>query len=187
MQVPTGSGLYFMAPAVSYLRECPGHDCKVIDDLSQGDAVTLLNSRGNWWRVRSERTGHIGWVPAAQVAQAFPKLAKPAAVLSQKSYLFVGASNLNLYSLPLASSPVVKVLHGNNKMEKLSEAGSGWVKVRDSLSGTEGWTLGRYLKESPVPPQSLMDPKRKKWEKKPVKRPKKKIPSEPEPLKPEAM
>jgi uncharacterized protein YgiM (DUF1202 family) len=180
--------MYYIAPVVSYLRECPRHDCKVIDDLSQGDAVAFFNSTGYWWQVRSERTGHIGWVPAAQVVPAFPGPAKPAAAISRMSYLFVGASELNLYSLPLTSSPVVKVLHLNNKMEKISEAGTGWVKVRDSLSGAEGWTLSRYLKESPVPPQSLMDPKRKKFKKKPVKRgPKKETPSEHEPLKPEAM
>jgi hypothetical protein len=44
-QVPTGSGIYYVAPVVSYLRECPGYDCKVIDELSQGDAVTSEGSK----------------------------------------------------------------------------------------------------------------------------------------------
>lgn len=126
--------------------------------------------------------------PAAQVAQASPGPVNPAAAVSRKSYLFVAASSLNLYSLPLASSPLVKVLHGNDKVEKLSESGSGWFKVRHLLSGAEGWTLGRYFKEAPIPPQSLIVPKPKKMKKKPImKRPKEEAPSEPGPLRPEAM
>ncbi len=124
----------------------------------------------------------------APAAQASPGPFKPAATVSRKNYLFVAASSLNLYSLPLASSSLVKVLHGNDKVEKIAESSSGWFKVRHLLSGAEGWSLGRYFKETPIPPQSLIVPKPKKGKKKPVmKRPKEEAPSEPEPLRPEAM
>ncbi|MHB8067225.1 MAG: SH3 domain-containing protein [Desulfobaccales bacterium] len=232
---------YYSTPVITYLKECPGHDCKAVGELYRGDQVEQLEVKEDWWRVRVTRSHLQGWLPRGLLSSEpvpmenyyvavdslelrecpspdcpfrkillkgdrLEKIAEneqgwlrvlvekdatigwvPLAQLSdrptqpplkpepeEKAFLYTAAANVNLYSLPLFSSKIVKTLPLNEKVEKLVQHGKDWFKVRHLLSGAEGWAAARDLKESRVtaePPK----PKRK-FRKKPA--PKK--PSQPE-------
>lgn len=250
-QKETRPAVYYITPVVTYLKECPGYDCKVVGELYRADRVEQLEVKDNWWRVRLaggtltgwlqpellsptpvtpenfyvaanslelrecpspdcpfrkillkgdkvqkidqndqgwlrvlvEKDASIGWIPVGQVTD---RAEKPAAKPDQpveKAYLFAATASVNLYSLPLFSSKIVKSLPLNEKVEILVLHGKDWFKVRHLNSGAEGWAAAKDLKSAPVdaePPKP-----KKKFRKKPA--PKK--PSQPDeaPLEPEAM
>lgn len=248
-QVETKPSVYYVTPVITYLKECPGYDCKVVGELYRADRVEQLEVKENWWRVRLdkgtltgwlqaellnptpieaayyyvaadslelrecpspdcpfrkillkgdrvqkidandqgwlrvlvEKDAGIGWVPAAQVSdQAVKPESKPA---PEKEYYFAAGATVNLYSLPLFSSKVVKSLPLNEKVEVLVHHGKDWFKVRHLASGAEGWAAAKDLKTSPVaaePPKP-----RKKFRRKPA--PKQPPPPEAAPPEPEAM
>jgi len=241
--------VYYTTPVVTYLKECPGYDCKAVGELHRGDQVEQLEVKDDWWRVRAtrsnlkgwlsrellspepvpvenyyvaagslelrecpspdcpfrkillkgdrlekiaendqgwlrvlvEKDGSIGWVPLAQLSErpAQPPL-KPEA--EEKAFLYTAAAAVNLYSLPLFSSKLLKTMPLNEKVEVLVHHGKDWIKVRHQASGAEGWAAARDLKESPVVAESPK-PKRK-FRRKPA--PPKPKPEE-APLEPEAM
>lgn len=239
--------VYYVTPIITYLKECPGYDCKVVGELYQADQVEQVEVKDNWWRVRAlrsnlmgwlqpellsptvitpeifyvavdslelrecpspdcpfrkillkgdrvqriarndhgwyrvlvEKDASIGWVPVELVTE---KAEKPAVKPVEKSYLFAAAASINLYSLPLFSSKIVKAVPLNEKVEILVQHGKDWFKVRHLASGAEGWAAARDLKTEPVtaePPKP-----KKKFRKKPA--PPKPQPGE-APPEPEAM
>jgi uncharacterized protein YgiM (DUF1202 family) len=240
--------VYYVTPVITYLKDCPGYDCKVVGELYRADRVEQVEVKDNWWRVRLaggtlagwlqpellsptpvaaayfyvtadslelrecpspdcpfrkillkgdrvqkidendqgwlrvmvEKDATIGWILAAQVSdQASKPEAKPA---PEKEYYYTAGATVNLYSLPLFSSKVVKSLPLNEKVEKLVQHGQDWFKVRHPGSGAEGWAATKDLKTSPV----TTEPKpKKKFRKKPA--PKKPPQPEEAPLEPEAM
>ncbi len=248
--IETKPPAYYATPVITYLKECPGYDCKVVGELYRGDQVEQLEVKGDWWRVRAtrsnfkgwlqpellspgpvplenyyvavdslelrecpspdcpfrkillkgdrvekiaendqgwlrvlvEKDASIGWVPLDQVSERPEQPAiKPEP--EEKAFLYTAAASVNLHSLPLFSSKVVKALPLNEKVEKLAQHGKDWFKVRHLSSGAEGWAAARDLKDSPVAAQP---PKpKKKFRKKPT--PSKPPQPEEAPLEPEAM
>jgi len=247
--VATKPSVYYVTPVITYLKDCPGYDCKVVGELYRADRVEQLEVKDQWWRVRLdkgtlsgwlqaellsttpveaayfyvaadslelrecpspdcpfrkillkgdrvqkiaendqgwlrvlvEKDAGIGWILAAQVSDQAPKPEpKPAA---EKEYYYIAAATVNLYSLPLFSSKVVKSLPLNEKVEKLVQHGQDWFKVRHPASGAEGWAAAKDLKTSPVtaePPKP-----KKKFRRKPAAKPLPQV--EEAPLEPEAM
>lgn len=245
--IETKPSVYYVTPVITYLKECPGYDCKVVGELHRADQVEQLEAKDNWWRVQAKRGGltgwlqpellspnpvtpeifyvaanslelrecpspdcpfrkilfkgdrlqkiaendqgwlrvlvekdaSIGWIPAALLTD---KAEKPAAKpVEEKSYLYAAGANVNLYSLPLFSSKILKTVPLNEKLEKLVQHGKDWFKVRHQDSGAEGWVAARDLKTSPV---AKAPPKKKKRFRKKAAPPKS---PEEAPLEPEAM
>ena len=110
------------------------------------------------------------------------------AIQPSAGLLFVAPATLDLHSLPLISSPTLKVLNRNDKVEKLYESGPSWLKVRHPDSGAEGWTLARFLSETAVSPEPPLTHRKKKPKKDPAKKkPHKETPPKPERAGPEVM
>jgi len=173
---------YYVAVDSVELRECPSPDCPFRKILLKGDRVEKIaeNDQG-WLRVLVEKDASIGWIPLAQLSER-PEQPAIKTEAEEKAYLYAAATTIDLHSLPLFSSKVVKSLPLNEKVEVLVQHGKDWFKVRHLLSGAEGWAAARDLKDAPViaePPK----PKRK-FRKKPA--PPKPQPAE-APLEPEAM
>jgi uncharacterized protein YgiM (DUF1202 family) len=156
--------VYYVREEVT-LRDCPGHDCPGHKLLSRGEEVQKIIDNGKgWWRVLVAKDKSMGWVPANQVSATPESLAAPSG-LEKKGSWFVGPETLELHALPLGDSQVVKVVSRNDQVEKLSEPGGQWLKVRHPKSGAEGWTKTSYLKDAPVVAEEA-PPKRKKAKKK---------------------
>ncbi|MFZ5452738.1 MAG: SH3 domain-containing protein [Thermodesulfobacteriota bacterium] len=238
-KVETNPAVYYVTPVITYLKECPGYDCKVVGELYRADRLERLEVKGDWWRMRLaggtltgwlqrellsaqpvaavyyyvaadslelrdcpspdcpfgkillkgdrvqkidsndqgwlrvlvEKDASLGWIPGDQVSDQVQKAeVKPA---PEKAYYYAAAATVSLHSLPLFSSPIVKSLPLNAKLEKLAQHGQDWFKVRHPASGAEGWIAAKDLKDSPVTQKPA--PKKKRRFKK------KAVPSQPKP------
>lgn len=169
------------------LRDDPQEDVLSRQILHRGDQVRkLADNQQGWWRVLVDKDKSLGWLPAGTVGDSPPpagvreSAAKPfgqdgrgpgaAPPPAAKAHRFVTAASLELHLLPLTSSPVVKVLKFNEKVEILAASGPDWRKVKYPQTGAQGWALARFLSDSPGKAPKSLAPKRKKAPKK-VKRP----------------
>lgn len=173
---------YYITPHAVPLRDSPGRDAAFRKMLAYGDKVQKIAEHNGWWRVLAEKDKSLGWVPAKSVSATPPgqetvgqkagqdaaksgeASAPPPAVKPSRYY--VAAASLNLHILPLQSSQVVKVLKINDQVEKISQAGAQWLKVRYVDSGAEGWAQAQYLKDSPVTAKTQIIPERRRTPKK---------------------
>jgi uncharacterized protein YgiM (DUF1202 family) len=160
---PVPVATYYAAQSGLPLRDFPGTDGPSRKRLAQGDELLQIDQdeRG-WTRVIVAKDKGIGWVETAALSpvapapiEAAPQVKKP----EGKAILFVAVPTLNLRSLPLASSEVVRVLKLNEQVEKLATHQRDWLKVRYPETGSEGWAASRFLKDSPV--QEKVRPARK--------------------------
>ena len=160
---PVAVSYYYVAAASLELRECPRPDCPFQKILMKGDRVQKIEDNGQgWFRVMAEKDASIGWVPVDQLSEKAQKAeVKPP---PEKAYYYAAAATVNLHSLPLFSSTIVKSVPLNAKVEKLAQHGKDWFKVRHPASGAEGWVAAKDLKDSPVAakkPRLKRKPKRK--------------------------
>lgn len=166
---------YYIIDSSVPLRNSPRQDVMSRNLLDFGDTVKKIAENDGWWRVLVEKDKAIGWVPATVVSEKPPEppgvekpkipeevktdATQPAAKLS---YYYVAAGSLNLYIIPTIPSQVVKILKLNDKVEKISQAGSEWLKVRYLDTGAEGWAQAYCLKRSPVTDKNqIVTPKTK--------------------------
>jgi uncharacterized protein YgiM (DUF1202 family) len=178
--------VYYIREQVT-LRDCPSNDCPGHKLLFPGDEVQKISDDGKgWWRVLAAKDKSMGWMPTNQISD---RPESPAAPLEpeRKSILFVGPPTLDLHALPLNDSQVVKVVDRNDQVEKLSESGGQWLKVRHPKSGAEGWTRTDYLKDSPVVAEEPPTKRKKANKKAAAKKSKEEASHEAPVLKPEPM
>jgi uncharacterized protein YgiM (DUF1202 family) len=143
---------YYAAQAGLPLRDCPGTDCPFRKRLEQGEELWEIDhdERG-WVKVIVVKDKAIGWVDAEMLSLVQIVAAPPVKKPESTVILFVAVPQLNLRSLPLTSSEVVRVLRLNEQVEQLAAHKRDWLKVRYPETGSEGWVASRYLKDSPVP------------------------------------
>jgi SH3-like domain-containing protein len=182
--VPIRLEIYYLQVDEAPLRNEPHEEVLSRQILRRGDQVRKLSeNQQGWWRVLVENDKSIGWLPAAAVA-AQPPTERPSGAAGKspgqadagigpvkkqapKNTYFVAVAAMDLHLLPLLSSPVVKVLKFNEKVERVSQSGSAWLKVRYPETGAQGWALSRFLAESPVKAPKTFFPKKKKTPPKP--------------------
>jgi uncharacterized protein YgiM (DUF1202 family) len=163
--VPIPIGTYYVQASEVPLRPEPQQEIISRLILRRGAQVRKLAENGHgWWRVLVEKDESLGWLPAAMLAGSPPKETRfgvadkpgeagadatvPSSRFLPKQY-YVAATTLELHLLPLFSSPVVKVLQFNDKIEEVYQSGSQWLKVKYPETGVQGWTQASYLSESP--------------------------------------
>ena len=193
---------YVQAPEVP-LRPEPHQEIISRLVLHRGEEVRKLseNDQG-WWRVLVEKDKSLGWLPAATLASSPPPETsasvtdRPSQAGAQvtsssrplpKQY-FVATATLELHLVPLVSSPVVKVLQFNDKIEEVYQSDPKWLKVKYPETGVQGWTQASYLSEAPGKTPQPVSTKKKKAPSK-TRRPKSKgkPAGQPQDLEPEIM
>jgi hypothetical protein len=189
---PIISQNYYITVSDLPLRNSPQQDVISRNLLDYGDTVKKIAGNDGWWRILVEKDKSIGWIPATMASETPPEplgVEKPKIPASDKndkgspatqpapqlSYYFVAAGSLNLYLIPFIPSQVVKVLKLNDKVEKISQSGYDWLKIRYLDTGAEGWALAHLLKGSPVTdknqvvtPEKKSPKKGKKFKSKPL-------------------
>jgi uncharacterized protein YgiM (DUF1202 family) len=196
-QVPIHHATYYVQVNKIPLREAPQEEVMSRHVLQRGDKVRKISeNQQGWWRVLVDKDKSLGWVPAAAVSLQTPEKAPTVEVVKTddplrpvpKHSYYVATTSLKLHLLPLVSSQVVKVLKFNNKVEKVSQSGNEWLKVRYLETGAQGWALARYLSNSPAKAPKTFTRKRKRVRKRPKDlRPEKEKITVPEKLDPEVM
>jgi uncharacterized protein YgiM (DUF1202 family) len=138
------SPIYVVAAANALLRDNPSPDSAILTQLQRSDQVEFLDNNGyGWWKVRSLRTGVIGWM-TADLLKALPPASGQSAAVGP-GYYYVNTSTMDLHSLPLYSSPVTGSVKFNDRVEKLGDSPGGWTKIRNPKDSRAGWLPSRYL------------------------------------------
>jgi uncharacterized protein YgiM (DUF1202 family) len=193
--VPIPTKIYSVQPAEVPLRDTPQKEGVSRQVLKRGDKVRKLSeNQQGWWWVLVEKDESLGWLPATTLAEQAPGAA-PAEQAAGESLasaappptLYVAVANLDLHLLPLVDSQVVKVLKFNNKVERIAQSGSDWLKVRYPETGAEGWAQSPALTESPLPAPKVFPPKKKRPLTRPQFTPAETETPQPEEIEPEAM
>jgi uncharacterized protein YgiM (DUF1202 family) len=187
------------------LRDSPSQDVVSRSQLARGDRIQKLVERDGWWRVLVEKDRSMGWIPAdsaSEIPNAHSAAASAAGVVldrsdqavppakpaSESGQLFVAAENVNLYLIPFNDAKVVKELRINDKVVKISQSGSEWIKVRYLETGAEGWALVRHFKDTPVKVKAQIVTEKERAQKKSQgKKPPASDPFKSETLEPEGM
>jgi uncharacterized protein YgiM (DUF1202 family) len=145
---PVPMNYYYVSPDTVSLRECPGEECPALQLLYRGDEVQQVekNDRG-WRRVLVIKGRSLGWLPEQALVERLtltqPKIASP-------NYYYVAVNRLKLRQHPLNSANVIKTLEFNDQLLKVAETTTGWLKVRQTKSGAQGWVENRHLKSLPL-------------------------------------
>ena len=162
---PIPTPTYFVQVGKVRLQDAPQKNASSPEVLSQGDKVRKLSeNQEGWLMVLAEKDRGLGWIPASAVAEQPPATAPPLRAAgpagqsaargtgsippASKQLYYVATDNLNLHSLPLVSSQVVNTLQFNDRVEKISQSDSQWIKVRNPANGAQGWAQGMFLADS---------------------------------------
>lgn len=140
-QVPQKRSLktqFYIIPEITYLRESPGYEEKVLTQLHRGDQVIVMEDNdSSWWRVQKVPEGQIGWVQKVLLtSQVIPG-----------SFYYVNLDNLPLLNLPSKDGLTVQSLSRGDQVSRLEENSLGWCYVQLVDSGMKGWVPASALTE----------------------------------------
>ena len=146
--------MYVVEAEAALLRDYPSPDSGILTRLDHSDQVEYLDANASgWWKVRSLRTGVVGWMTSDLLAAAPPKL--PLSIPTKTEYYYVNTPSIDLRVIPLHSSATTGTVQLNDRVEKLGSSPAGWTKVRNPRNGHKGWLPTRYLSaklvSSPAP------------------------------------
>jgi uncharacterized protein YgiM (DUF1202 family) len=162
---PIPTAIYSVQANKVRLQDSPLKNAPSPEVLNRGDQVRKLSeNQEGWWMVLDEKDKSLGWLPATAVSGLKPETASSTQAAAPsgessakvaastppapKRLYYVATTNLNLHSLPLVSSQVVNTLKFNDRVEKIDQSDSRWIKVRYPVTGAQGWTQGTFLAES---------------------------------------
>ncbi len=118
------------------LREGPGLSYPAIDQIKEGQALTVVEEQGEWIYVAAEK--NKGWVPSWQTTTNNKQsdTSKIKVAISQ-------VNGLNVRSQPSTSAPVVKQLFTGDEVyiEKIEK---NWAKVTNH-NEVNGWVSTDYV------------------------------------------
>jgi hypothetical protein len=152
--------LYVVASEAALLRDNPAPDSGILARLHNLDKVEYLDSNASgWWKVRSQRTGTVGWMTADLLTPASP--AAPPAAPAKPVYSYANRP-FDLRSIPLYAAAASGSVQLNDPVEKLGSSPEGWSKVRNPRNGSRGWLPTHYLSSDIVcnPPRAYTPKKR---------------------------
>jgi uncharacterized protein YgiM (DUF1202 family) len=138
----TKPAAYYATPVITYLKDCPGYDCRVVGALYRGDEVEQLEAKDGWWRVRTKRSNLLGWLR--------PELLSPEPVPLDNYY--VAVDSLELRECPSPDCPFRKILLRGDRLEKIAENDQGWIRVLVEKDAGIGWVPLAQLSDRPEQP-----------------------------------
>lgn len=137
------------------LRTAPNLDSQVLRTLPDGATFTLVESSGEWIRVRTENDQE-GWLYSPFVRLDPPRAAGAAAPatprrLPSDAWSGVTLESLNLRTGPSTANPRIVLLPPRMRLEILEQR-EDWLRVR--ADGSEGWVSGEYVRVTDQPVQA---------------------------------
>lgn len=128
---------FYVTPEITYLRDSPGYESNVLGQLYRGDQVARLDeSKPGWWRVRSQRSGQVGWIQEELLA------AEPVAI----NYYYAKETT-PLRECPREDCASLQLLYRGDQIQKVEENDQGWWRVLVAQDRTLGWVPGAVLTE----------------------------------------
>jgi uncharacterized protein YgiM (DUF1202 family) len=137
-EVKPPAGPFFATPEISYLRDTPGYEGKVLGPLYKGDKVVRLDvGESVWWRVELQRSGEQGWVRS--------ELLSPDPVATV--FYFVKEDTLPLRECPRPDCTRLQVLFRGDQVQRVEAGDHGWWRVLVITSRSLGWLPAAALAE----------------------------------------
>jgi hypothetical protein len=136
--------LLYSIPAISYLRETPQYDSKVVSELYTADQVKLLNKSDGWWQVQSLRNEKIGWTQRDLLSEA-PIIAKE---------YYITADGVPLRDAPHEDITSRNFLSMGEQVQKLEQKGDWW-RVLVMKDKAIGWIPATMASETQPKPSGL--------------------------------
>lgn len=131
-------GPFFVTPEISYLRETPGYEGKVLGPLYKGDKVVRLDVGDSvWWRVELQRSGEQGWVRSELLSS------DPVATV----FYYVKEDTLPLLECPRRGCTPLQMLFRGDQVQRVEAGGQGWWRVLVITSRSLGWVPAAALAE----------------------------------------
>jgi uncharacterized protein YgiM (DUF1202 family) len=129
---------FYVIPEITYLRESPGYEEKVLTQLYRGDRVIIMeDSDSTWGRVQQVPDGQIGWVQKVLLTS----------VAIPSSFYYVNQDGLPLLSCPRNDCLTIQSLSRGDRVSRLEENSQGWCHVQLMESGIRGWLPASALTE----------------------------------------
>jgi len=122
-----------VATEVLKLREEPSTSAKVLAKLTEGTQLTILDSKGIWYKV--DYKGTIGWVSGEYVSISKEDTLQEGTVTTEV---------LNVRKEPSTESDKVTKLYKGDTVKLLDYSGS-WYKIK-TPEGETGWVCDDYIK-----------------------------------------
>lgn len=120
------------------LRTGPGSGYQIVQRMSHGSLVDVLESKGGWSRVRHQANGAEGW--------AFDRYLVPQEGRRVKRWVnSPGDGFLNMRTGPGSEFRIVRRMYHGDEVEIL-ERRSNWVRVYHPATGARGWAYSKYLR-----------------------------------------
>lgn len=139
------------------LRSAPNLDSQVLLTLPDGASFTLIESSGEWIRVRAA-SGQEGWLYSPFVRFDPPRAAAAGAAVtstpgtaSADSWTGTTLESLNLRSGPSTTASRIELLPPRMRLTILEQRGA-WLRVR--ANQIEGWVSGDYVRVTSTPAQT---------------------------------
>jgi uncharacterized protein YgiM (DUF1202 family) len=139
---PVTPTYYYVTPATTYLRDCPGYECGLVTEVYSGDRVVVLDRNDfGWARVQVDRTGSIGWVPGDLLSFS-----------PVPATFYIAYSTVYLRDCADYNCRAVELLHRGDRVEKLDQDYRGWWRVMSYKSRNSGWVPASAVSMRPGPP-----------------------------------
>jgi uncharacterized protein YgiM (DUF1202 family) len=144
---PVTPTYYYVTPATTFLRDCPGYECSIVMEVYSGDRVAVLDRNDfGWSRVQLDRTGAIGWIPGDLLSLS-----------PIPPNFYVAYSTVYLRDCADYNCRAVELMNRGDRVEKLDQDYRGWWRVRSYKTGNSGWVPASAVSVRPGPPYFYVD------------------------------
>ena len=124
------------------LRSGPGTNYKILGMLTKGQALDILNTSGNWARVKTA-TGNTAWVYNSYITKATPSSTVQEKNVQVNKSGTITASSLNLRSGPGTAHSSTGLITKGQIVTVLSVSGD-WSRIK-TAEGRTGWVYNKYI------------------------------------------
>ena len=124
---------YTVNASVLNLREGPGLTYPIVKELKQNDAVTKIETKGDWIKVTAGT--HAGWVASWLIKSTKTTSTEHKQIIAQ-------VDHLNIRKEPSLSSSVLSQLFTGQKAVYIQQSGD-WVQIE--FEKVKGWVSLKYV------------------------------------------
>ncbi len=156
------TGVAVVSEGALNIRNGAGKEYEVIDQLSNGEKVIVLEKGAEWLKVYYGRNYETGYVSAASVnindmvSRDDVRKAKAESVIKSaksKGYISISSGAVNVRSSASENGEVISQLYNRDDILIIS-TNSGWTKIIFGSNNTVGYVKSQYIVDASAPSRS---------------------------------
>ena len=130
------------SPLVFYSSADSNSNSNITSYISVGEMLTILSSGNNFYKVKVQETGAVGYISAHNLQIITSGVNDPYKNINKQGYIINVSSRVNLRANATMSSNILAKLSNNTKINVLGKQGQ-WYKV--NCNGTVGYIYQEYI------------------------------------------